>query len=81
MEPRKDDKKNFEKAQSSNNDKPSLQDKTPLGPVVRLPVDTKIVMRLDAPKGGSSCATRVSNRGTSSCNRRKEDLAAKIDEV
>lgn len=67
---------NYGGSHSLRSDIQSVESKTGLGPVVRLPVDTKIVMRVDA--GG-----RPSNKGTSSptCAKKKEDLAAKIDQV
>lgn len=80
FEQKKDNKKKFEESHSLKNDISSLEDKTRLGPVVRLPNDTKIVMRLDAPKS-SSCGGRVASKGTSSHHGKKVDLAAKIDEV
>lgn len=73
----------YEGSHSSQKDIPSIEYKSRVSPVVRLPVDTKIVMRMDAPGGVSNCGVRISNKGTSSCRRggRKEDLAAKIDQV
>lgn len=74
---------NFEGSHSLQNDIPNFENKIRMGPVVRLPVDTKIVMRVDAPGGVSSYGEKASNKGTSSCHRagKKEDLAAKIDQV
>lgn len=71
---------NDDGSHSLRSDVQSLDNKPCIGPVVRLPVDTKMVYRMDAAGSCARTPGKGPSRGSSS-PRRKEDLSAKIDQV
>lgn len=73
----------YEKSHSSRKYIPSLENKALVGPVVKLPVNTKVVMRVDAPGAGSGVGGKPSSKSTSfhTKARKNEKLAAKIEQV
>ncbi|XP_026324306.1 uncharacterized protein LOC113233400 [Hyposmocoma kahamanoa] len=68
----------------SRKDIPKCENNTCVGPVVKLPVDAKIVMRVDGSLIGNCCAKKASNKDSSTSSKQpkiNEDLQAKIDQA